>query len=128
MKLFKYQGDVDLSLDGKEYWISKFIHTVRGDIISTIPTLVKIIINKDNDHIYINIIDKESGELVRPKDIYSQRIDSNGKPMYWESSCPEDIEFFDTEKDAKQYYNSKIIDYINKFNSKVKILKTYYIL
>lgn len=131
MKLFKeYSDPVDLSLNESKYWMAYFSvdREYKRSISSIYPIEVVILINelrkrsKEDKYrrISIRIIDTNGNLIFRG--IQVSREDT----IFWEDNSPNDrFQFFNTRKEAAEFYNKRIEKCQKLLEDKIKDLNKY---
>lgn len=131
MKLFKeYSDPVDLSLNEGKYWMAYFSvdREYKRSISSIYPIEVVILINelrkrsKEDKYrrISIRIIDTNGNLIFRG--IQVSREDT----IFWEDNSPNDrFQFFNTRKEAAEFYNKRIEKCQKLLEDKIKDLNKY---
>lgn len=131
MKLFKdYNDPVDMSLNGCKYWMAYFSvdREYKRSISSIYPIEVVILINelrkrsKEDKYrrISIRIIDTNGNLIFRG--IQVSREDT----IFWEDNSPNDrFQFFNTRKEAVEFYNKRIEKCQKLLEDKIKDLNKY---
>lgn len=121
MKIFEFDTPVNKSLDGKEYWLSHFEVSEDNIPWGINPVKVRIRIYTKDDGVSVEIASVKTGHII------SHYLQSGKKWKGFYEVNPWEINLFDTEDEAKEFYNSLIQDEIDDYKDKIDNLKNKFL-